>query len=268
MLPENIDTFGIEKTKVVSLTFDDGPGEGTDEIVKLLEENQIEAAFFVVGENVVKNPSRLLQERRVRPGGLQNIIGNHSYTHPHLNDGLYLKDPDALYLELIKTHQAIRAVLGEHDFFTQSKGVLYFRAPFGDWDPLDQTMIRNRIHSDPGARELRKYYGPVYWDDGGEIMCEHPVADAPNSQALCDGQALTDAADWDCWDNNMTVERCAEGYFNKIVSYGGGVVLSHDVYAQTAEMWKILIPKLKSAGFTFVRLDKLPSAKKAQDLDN
>ena len=47
---------GAVKDKVVTLTFDDGPHSvKTPEILDILDENNIRATFFVVGENAAKN---------------------------------------------------------------------------------------------------------------------------------------------------------------------------------------------------------------------
>ncbi|HWU03741.1 MAG TPA: polysaccharide deacetylase family protein, partial [Novosphingobium sp.] len=65
--------------KKVALTFDDGPDPTwTPRILSILEQYQVPAAFFIVGENGVQN--RPLLERMVRDG---MEIGNHSYTHPN-----------------------------------------------------------------------------------------------------------------------------------------------------------------------------------------
>ena len=44
---------------LVSLTFDDGPSAYTEELLKLLEEYNVKATFFVVGDNCEKYPTTL-----------------------------------------------------------------------------------------------------------------------------------------------------------------------------------------------------------------
>ena len=41
-----------KESKMVALTFDDGPGDHTDELLDILEENNAKATFFMLGENV------------------------------------------------------------------------------------------------------------------------------------------------------------------------------------------------------------------------
>ena len=38
--------------KVVALTFDDGPGVHTDEILRILEEHNVKATFFLTGREI------------------------------------------------------------------------------------------------------------------------------------------------------------------------------------------------------------------------
>jgi peptidoglycan/xylan/chitin deacetylase (PgdA/CDA1 family) len=68
---------GTEKTKLVALTFDDGPNEPyTSQILDVLKANDINATFFVIGKNVELYPD---VARRIMAEG--NVIGNHSYSH-------------------------------------------------------------------------------------------------------------------------------------------------------------------------------------------
>lgn len=63
--------------KVIYLTFDDGPIPGVTEwVLDVLQEQQIHATFFCIGDNIRKHPTvfqRILAE--------QHQIGNHTYHH-------------------------------------------------------------------------------------------------------------------------------------------------------------------------------------------
>lgn len=65
--------------KVVYLTFDDGPSRYTLELLDLLEEHDIPAIFFVIGENIdlLSNADEVLNEVLKRG----HYIGLHSMTH-------------------------------------------------------------------------------------------------------------------------------------------------------------------------------------------
>lgn len=65
------------KNRKVYLTFDDGPVPGvTDFVLEELEKRQMQATFFMVGENLVKHASLAL---KVKNKG--HRIGNHTYNH-------------------------------------------------------------------------------------------------------------------------------------------------------------------------------------------
>lgn len=65
------------KKKDIFLTFDDGPiPEATPWILDVLDQFQIKATFFMVGENAYKYPY-LLEDVRKRG----HRIGNHTYNH-------------------------------------------------------------------------------------------------------------------------------------------------------------------------------------------
>jgi peptidoglycan/xylan/chitin deacetylase (PgdA/CDA1 family) len=69
---------GLENQKVVALTFDDGPWEGsTEKILEILKQNDIKATFYMVGLQLQKNPEIA---RRVAVAG--HAIGNHTWRHP------------------------------------------------------------------------------------------------------------------------------------------------------------------------------------------
>lgn len=66
-----------ENSKVVYLTFDDGPiPEVTPWVIDLLRKENIKATFFCVGENVMKYPEVY---RQILDGG--HSVGNHTYNH-------------------------------------------------------------------------------------------------------------------------------------------------------------------------------------------
>ena len=65
-------------SKVVALTFDDGPDKWTDDILAILAARDIPATFFVIGSNV----SSESQIQRLRDAGHE--VGNHTWSHANL----------------------------------------------------------------------------------------------------------------------------------------------------------------------------------------
>ncbi len=101
----------------VVLTFDDGPDPvWTPQILDILKEKNVPAAFFVIGQNGQANPE--LVKRIVNEG---HEIGNHTYTHPNLGEiPGYISD-----LELNATQRLIESLTG--------RSTILFRPPyFGD----------------------------------------------------------------------------------------------------------------------------------------
>ncbi len=73
-------TIGEPSGHYIALTFDDGPHPTkTGEILDILNENEINATFFVVGENASQNEE--LVERIIKEG---HEIGNHTFFHKYL----------------------------------------------------------------------------------------------------------------------------------------------------------------------------------------
>ena len=114
---------------VVYLTFDDGPNSSsTNEILKILNEENIKGTFFCIGENVVKHPE--IFQKIIDKG---HSIGNHSMSHINgwkVNKNKYLEDVE-------KASKIIKSNL--------------FRPPFG--------KLNFRSTS-----ELKKKFKIVMWD--------------------------------------------------------------------------------------------------------
>jgi peptidoglycan-N-acetylglucosamine deacetylase len=65
-----------EAQLTVALTFDDGPGPSTPEVLNVLQQNGVPATFFVIGQNAAAEPEML--QRIVAAG---NVIGDHTWSH-------------------------------------------------------------------------------------------------------------------------------------------------------------------------------------------
>jgi peptidoglycan/xylan/chitin deacetylase (PgdA/CDA1 family) len=68
--------------RVVALTFDDGPGPYTHQILDILKRNGVHATFFVIGQQVAGGATIL--KRALNEG---NAIGNHTYSHANVSGG-------------------------------------------------------------------------------------------------------------------------------------------------------------------------------------
>ncbi len=66
----------VPEKKKVYLTFDDGPGSRTEEILDILNENEIKATFFVTGK--AGDEAEKIYKKIVKDG---HTLGMHSYSH-------------------------------------------------------------------------------------------------------------------------------------------------------------------------------------------
>lgn len=89
---------------MVYLTFDDGPSKLTDEILSILEEQQIKATFFVLGEHARKSPEIIY-----RTAEAGHVIGNHTYNHEY--NELY-ESFTAFWGQIKETEEILREITG------------------------------------------------------------------------------------------------------------------------------------------------------------
>lgn len=89
---------------MIALTFDDGPGERTQELLGVLERYNAHATFFMQGMNVPKYPDAI---KKMLETGCE--LGNHSYNHPDLTK---LK-PEKIKKQIGDTNAAIQNICGQ-----------------------------------------------------------------------------------------------------------------------------------------------------------
>ena len=88
---------------MIALTFDDGPGEYTEELINCLVENNAKATFFMLGQNVEAYPEIA---KELSDAGME--LGNHSYSHPDL----VTIEADAAAQQVSNTDAALKAATG------------------------------------------------------------------------------------------------------------------------------------------------------------
>lgn len=66
-----------------------------------------------------------------------------------------------------------------------------------------------------------------------------------------------------CWSRGQSVEVCAQTYVDSIRSQDHGIVAFDGTNKQTADLLRVLLPKLKDEGYLFVRLDQVASIRQA-----
>lgn len=120
--------LGAPGTRLLALTYDDGPNESqTPQLLDLLAEHAAKATFFLIGRYAAQRPDLV---RRIRTEG--HAIGNHTYSHPLLT----FISTARLRRELDDADQAIADAAGPHDGL--------FRPPFGGRRPGTFSIVRDR----------------------------------------------------------------------------------------------------------------------------
>lgn len=123
------DDGSLDATKtrpMVALTFDDGPGERTGELLDCLEQYGAHATFFMQGVNLENYASRNYPKRMLEIGC---ELGNHSYSHPDMRTISY----DEITNQFGKVDELVAASAG------QETTVLRF--PFGSYDQDIQNLV-------------------------------------------------------------------------------------------------------------------------------
>jgi peptidoglycan-N-acetylglucosamine deacetylase len=111
----------------LGLTFDDGPNADTTRaLLDLLDQYQVKATFFLIGERVKQQPE--LTRDLARRG---HMLGNHTMTHPRL----LAIGPAETRREIAECSAVIEDVTG--------KQVKIFRPPFGGRWPYTLSAARD-----------------------------------------------------------------------------------------------------------------------------
>lgn len=139
------------------LSFDDGPGEDTPEILDLLTRHGLRGVFFAVGERVADRPD--VARRIVQDG---HVLGNHSWSHADLA----ALPPDEVRAELERTSAIIEEVAGTRP--------LLFRPPFGH-----TTATVDDLAAELGMRPMLWDVDTRDWDAPGPVAIARAIRTAP-----------------------------------------------------------------------------------------
>ncbi|MFV0363191.1 MAG: polysaccharide deacetylase family protein [Suipraeoptans sp.] len=110
---------GIDPNKpMVALTYDDGPGDRTEELLNTLEQFGAKATFFMLGNRITGREGTV---KRMYDLGCE--LGNHSYDHPQLTN----LSPDQIQAQINSTNNLITNASGGHS-------ATVIRPPYGAID--------------------------------------------------------------------------------------------------------------------------------------
>ncbi|MDD2430602.1 MAG: polysaccharide deacetylase family protein [Firmicutes bacterium] len=141
-------------TKKIALTFDDGPNRAcTPALLRILEDENVKATFFVVGWRVYEFKDVIATMSK---NGHE--IGNHSYDHPYLT---HLSEAE-IADQLRKTNAAILKYSG--------KKVNFLRPPYGSYNDLV-----SKTASDLGLRMVLWSINPEDWKSPGTDVIQKRI---------------------------------------------------------------------------------------------
>ena len=122
---ESINPEPEDGSKVIALTFDDGPSAYTQRYLDILNKYGIKATFFCLGPAAEKNPDLI---KAIKDQGSQ--VASHTKSH---GDPLSTVSADTLHTELADAFESIEAAGGG--------ATTVIRPPYGDFD--NDTWLRS-----------------------------------------------------------------------------------------------------------------------------
>ncbi|MFD9896812.1 polysaccharide deacetylase family protein [Mesorhizobium sp. UC22_110] len=92
--------------RTIFLTFDDGPLNGTANVLDVLEAEQVPAAMFMVGQHVLASPERegLLKRAKSLP---LVTLGNHSFSHASNRYERFYADTEGVVADMLKANTVL-----------------------------------------------------------------------------------------------------------------------------------------------------------------
>jgi peptidoglycan/xylan/chitin deacetylase (PgdA/CDA1 family) len=113
--------------KTVALTFDDGPGASTAQIISILRTQDVTATFFNIGENEAARPQQVRDE-----AGLGYLLGNHTWNHPDMTT----LSASAQATEMDRATAEQESIAGS--------APCAFRPPYGKYTPATESLAQQR----------------------------------------------------------------------------------------------------------------------------
>jgi peptidoglycan/xylan/chitin deacetylase (PgdA/CDA1 family) len=201
----------VDPTKpMIALTFDDGPGKGTERILDTLESCNARATFFMVGNLVGRKAASAS-----RMVSLGCEVGNHTYEHKMLRNLSYWE----IYDQIDLANQAIEAATGVRPSVMRPTGGEYNDDVQQAARGLGVAMINWSVDTrDWKDRDAQIIYQRVMEDvsDGAIVIC-HDIY-----------ESTADAMEY------VIPELIAQGYqlvtVSELLSYRAGGMMPGEVY--------------------------------------
>jgi len=160
----------LPEQKTVYLTFDDGPSERTDEILKILERQDVKATFFVVGKSDEASKRRM---KAIVESG--HALAMHSYSH---NYKKIYASVEAYLDDMYQIFCLIRDTTGETPTM--------FRFPGGSINAYNYNIYQEII-----AEMLRRGFVPYDWNASSGDAAQKAAAASTITNNIVSGAKRT-----------------------------------------------------------------------------
>lgn len=148
--------------KTIYLTFDDGPSDNTDQVLKILDEKGVKATFFVIGREDETSIQRI---KKAAAAG--HTIGMHSYSHDY--EKIYTSVEDFL-ADFYKLFVILRDEAGVTP--------TVFRFPGGSLNNYNQGVYKEIV-----AEMLRRGFRYYDWN----LSAEDAAKKSPSASTIVEG---------------------------------------------------------------------------------
>lgn len=203
-----------DEKKMMYLTFDDGPGSYTEEILNVLAEKEVPATFFLLGTQVEKtSKTNTVWERYIKEG---HGIAIHTYSH----------DYNLLYPNRTPDVEKIKE----------------------EWNTTI-TLLRERLGEDFNTRVLRFPGGSMSWKnmpETKELLKAEEIYDIDWNAITGDSDAVSKRPK----SAEEVYEKIKDG-LSRAANNETAVLLMHDTKEDSAKYLGYVIDKLKEEGFEF-----------------
>lgn len=145
---ENVDP----DKRVIYLTFDDGPNQGTENLLKILDKRNVCATAFLVGKHAYGSTKQKKDFKLLKDNPLIELA-NHSFTHAHNKYTGFYKSADAV----VRDFNIAKDSLKLHDKIARTPGRNIWRL-----NNINVTDIKSSTAAADGLK--RAGYKVIGWD--------------------------------------------------------------------------------------------------------
>ena len=147
-----LDNKNIGDKRIIYLTFDDGPNNGTKNLLKIIHERNVPVTSFLVAKHISDSKSQKKDFEILKDDSLIELA-NHSYTHAKHQYSAFYKNPEMVLADFDRAKDSLKL----KNNYTRTPGRNIWRTP-----TINSTDIKSSAFA---ADELKKSgYNLIGWD--------------------------------------------------------------------------------------------------------